>query len=253
MPRTGLLLVGHGSRDAATRLEHDTLEGRVREAFPDHVVASGFIELSEPPLSKALSEMAVRCDRVVVVPLLLFTGGHMQRDVPAAIEQAKRAAPNTQFVVTAPFGTSDTTLQLASTRVREAMASVSDGTVLLIGRGAAEEQAQREFQSVRNALEAMHPAWQFEVAYCGVQQPSVPIALQALASAGARHVVVLPYLLFTGRLLQGIVAAVTQVRADRVGSEIVLCPQLGPDVVVAVADAVRTACRVEGPPGLPKS
>jgi len=247
MSRAGLLLVGHGSRDPATRLEHDALEAKLSEEFPDCTVASGFIELSEPPLLEALSQLARECERVVVVPLLLFTGGHMQRDVPKAIAEVQRLCPNTEFAVTAPFGTSNTTLQLASTRLSEAMASASTGTVLLIGRGAAEEEAQREFQRVLRALEAKYPAWQFDVAYCGVQEPDVPTALRQLAATSVGRVVVLPYLLFTGRLLQSITHAVSQARAEHPNTDFVLCSHLGPDVVAAVRRGISAVSGGAGP------
>lgn len=247
MSRTGLLLVGHGSRDPATRVEHDALEAKLREAFPSHTVASGFIELSEPPLIDALTELSQRCGRVVVVPLLLFTGGHMQRDVPRAIAEVQRVFPTTEFLVTKPFGTSPLAVQLASERLGEAMATASSGTVLLIGRGAAEDEARREFQSVRHALEAKHPAWQFEVAYCGVQQPSVPVALRDLGAAGTQDVVVLPYLLFTGRLLQSIAHAVSQARVEHVNSDFRLCSHLGPEAAAAIRGGVSAVADREAP------
>lgn len=238
MSRAGLLLVGHGSRDPATRLEHDALEAKLREEFPDHTVASGFIELSDPPLIDALSQLAHACERVVVVPLLLFTGGHMQRDVPKAIADVQRLCPNTEFAVTAPFGTNPITLQLASARLADAETDVA-GTVLLIGRGAAESEARREFQGVLQGLRTQHANRRFEVAYCGVQQPDVPTALRDLAAAGVERVVVLPYLLFTGRLLQSITHAVSQARTEHPNTNFVLSAHLGSDAVGAIADGLQ--------------
>lgn len=252
MSRAGLLLVGHGSRDPATRLEHDALEAKLREAFPGHTVVSGFIELSEPPLVDALSQLARDCERVVVVPLLLFTGGHMQRDVPVAIAKVQHLYPTTQFAVTAPFGTSPVTVQLASARLSHA-APDATGTVLLIGRGAAEEDAQREFRSVLHELRTQHPSRRFAVAYSGVQQPDVPTALRELARTGADRVVVLPYLLFTGRLLQSIAHAVSQARADHGNTDFVQCSHLGPDAAASVVDAVRPAFPIDRRVTLPKS
>jgi len=238
---TGLLLVGHGSRDPLTRQEHNDLEARMREHFPEWRVASGFIELSDPPLAVALTALAQRCDRVVVAPLLLFAGGHMQRDVPLALIEAQRAAPQTQFVISEPLGLSVHTLDLAVERLgrheREGVASVC----LVVGRGAAERVAQESFQQVVDTLASRRPHHHYAVAYCGVQAPSVFDALDAHARQGCSHAIVVPYLLFTGTLHQEIGRAVAGVRKQHPSIDVDLAGHLGPAAARAVAAQVSLA------------
>lgn len=236
----GLLLVGHGSRDPLTRVEHDELEARMRMLFPEWHVASGFIELSDPPLAVALAQMAQVCERVVVAPLLLFSGGHMQRDVPRAVTEAQRVAPHTQLVISEPFGLSAHVIDLAAERIRrherEGIASVC----VVVGRGAAEIGAQQGFDQAVEQLASRAPQHQYSVAYCGVQEPNLLDALEAVARAGCAHVIVVPYLLFTGTLHQEIGRAIVNVRTRYPSTEMVLAGHLGP----AAADAVATQVRV---------
>ena len=235
------MLVGHGSRDAQTRVEHDALEARMRAQFPHLHVASGFIELSEPPLSLALEQIAHACEHVVVAPLLLFAGGHMQRDVPNAIAHAQAQVPRTRFVVTEPFGLSAYVLQLASARIAGQLVPGESTTIVLVGRGAAEPGAQQSFQRVRQCLADRHPAHRFVTAYCGVQQPDVATVLRELRESGAQRVLVKPYLLFTGRLLNEIASAVQAARAQQPTLQITLCNHLGPDIAPALVEALAAA------------
>lgn len=239
--RRGLLLVGHGSRSPSTRVEHDALELRMRGFFPEWRVASGFIELSDPPLAIALTELAQACDQLVVSPLLLFSGGHMQRDVPHAVEQARRVAPQTQIVVSDPFGLEPHAIGLASERLRRHQRVGSPSAVLVVGRGATEAQSQQEFQRVVAEVERRHASHSVEVAYCGVQAPNVTDALTALAAAGREHVIVVPYLLFTGRLLSEVALAVDAANQRHGSMRVELAGHLGPDAADAVVARVRAA------------
>lgn len=239
--RDGLLLVGHGSRDPSARMEHDALEALVRAAFPRSQVESGFIELSEPPLSLALNALAQACDRVVVVPLLLFVGGHMQRDVPRAIAEAQQRSPRTRFAISQPFGREPAAVQRAVDNLQAHVRSGAQSASLLVGRGAAESEAQQGFMDVARQLAQRAPTFDHAQAYCGVQQPNVADALDALANSGAGQVVVVPYLLFAGKLLRDIEATIVDARQRHPGIEITRASHLGPTVIDAVVASIEGA------------
>lgn len=238
---TGLLLVGHGSRDPLTRIEHDALQAQLCSSFVDWRVASGFIELSDPPLIDALTRLALSCDRVVVAPLLLFAGGHMQRDVPRAVVDAQRAAPNTLFVISEPFGLSAQVIDLVADQIRRRERGADATVCLVVGRGASEVSAQQAFQQAIAHLASRRPQHRYTVAYCGVEQPTVRGALETLAQSGCAHVIVVPYLLFTGTLHKDIERAVVDVGRQHPSLEIELAGHLGPAVVDAVAAQIRLA------------
>ena len=89
---TGLLLFAHGARDARWREPFDRLLERVRLGH-DGPVQLAFLEFMQPDLTAAavaLTEAGAR--RIVVVPVFLGTGGHLRRDLPAMLEQARAAA-----------------------------------------------------------------------------------------------------------------------------------------------------------------
>lgn len=248
----GLLLVGHGSRDPMARAEHDVLQALLAQTFVDWTVESGFIELSDPPLSTALTQLMARCDVVVVVPLLLFSGGHMQRDIPRVVAEAQRHAPGTQVLSCEPFGVlpetidvmADQIAQAASAAIGDARGTPSAVTCLVVGRGASEEEAQAGFAHVMAELSARFPAYRFAAAYAGVQAPSVASALDTCAQARPRLLIVAPYLLFTGTLHRDLSDAIRDAQHDHPNVPIVLARHLGPaaiDAVVAGVNAVLDA------------
>lgn len=79
MSRTGMLILGHGSREASANAEFEHFVGMYRARRPELEVAHAYVELAEPLLDSALQELARRADRVVVLPLFLFAGTPVAR------------------------------------------------------------------------------------------------------------------------------------------------------------------------------
>jgi sirohydrochlorin cobaltochelatase len=65
---TGLLIVGHGSRDSQANLEFEALVAAYRLARPTLTVTHGYVELAQPSLAMALHDLAQQTDTVVVLP-----------------------------------------------------------------------------------------------------------------------------------------------------------------------------------------
>jgi len=88
---TGLLLFAHGARDARWREPFDRLLERVQRGH-DGPVQLAFLEFMQPDLTAAAVALkAAGAKRIVVVPVFLGTGGHLLRDLPGMLEQARAA------------------------------------------------------------------------------------------------------------------------------------------------------------------
>jgi sirohydrochlorin cobaltochelatase len=89
---TGLILFGHGARDARWREPFDRLLSVVgeRHAGP---VSLAFLEVMQPDLPTACSTLVERgATRIVVAPVFLGTGGHLRKDLPRLIASARAQA-----------------------------------------------------------------------------------------------------------------------------------------------------------------
>ena len=106
---SGLLLFAHGARDERWREPFDRLLEQVRRGH-DGPVELAFLELMQPDLATAVGTLAASgVSRIVVVPLVLGTGGHLRRDLPRLLELARQAA-GVEIVAVAAAGEQDDVL-----------------------------------------------------------------------------------------------------------------------------------------------
>jgi len=80
--RPGLLVAAHGTEVPAGSATTAALVAAVRAARPDLPVSLCFLDVAAPSLTEALDTAR---GPLVVLPLLLSTGYHVQTDIPAAV------------------------------------------------------------------------------------------------------------------------------------------------------------------------
>jgi len=249
-PRTGYLLVGHGTRDTHGQAEFHATVALVAAACPDAIVQPCFLELVEPSISDAIARLAkAGVERVVVAPLLLFAAGHAKRDVPEAIDAADRRFPQMRFVQAAHLGCHEDLLELSARRFRDAAAvlepsatAVVDAETLaaktlwiMVGRGSLDAEATTEFErftELRRGRTPVAAAWN---AYLAMAKPSLREVLARAEAAEYARIVVQPHLLFSGELLvaaRDLVRGSARQTPDR---EWRFASHLGPDNLVAAA------------------
>ncbi|WUH94141.1 sirohydrochlorin chelatase [Streptomyces sp. NBC_00433] len=203
MTPPALLLVGHGTRDAAGAAAFRDFVAQLGDANPELAVGGGFIELSPPPLADSVAAMAGAGVRhFAAVPLVLVSAGHAKGDIPAALAREERRHPGTSFAYGRPLGPHPGLLSVLERRVDEALAGAdrAGATVLLVGRGSTDPDANAEvFKAARLLWEGRGYAG-VETAFVSLAEPSVAAGLERCRRLGARTVVVLPYFLFSGVL-----------------------------------------------------
>ncbi len=253
MSRPALLLVGHGTRSAVGVEEYFALAERVRSLAPDLKVGTGFIELSPPPISVAVADLAAAgADAVVVVPLVLFGAGHAKTDVPASIAAARAGFPALRFTYAAALGVDADLLAVVDERLDATVAPSDrrDTAVLLVGRGSSDPDANADLAKVARLLWEGRPYPLVEVCFVGITAPRLPEGLERCRRLGASRIAVVPYFLFTGVLEERIRAQATAFAAAHPDVAVTVTRYLGPDDRVArlvldrYADAVRGETRM---------
>lgn len=200
-----LLIAGHGTADTEGAEQFRRFVKRVgtRVEVP---VAGGFIELSPPPLAEAVSGLVDGGGRrLATVPLMLVAAGHAKGDIPAALARERQRHPGLSFAYGRPLGPHPAILALLRERLAEAGAD-PDSTVLLVGRGSTDPDANAEVAKVARLLAETTDVAGVEYAFVSLAPPDTPVALERCRRLGARRVVVLPYFLFTGVLPQRVAA-----------------------------------------------
>lgn len=241
MANAAWLIVGHGTRDPEGRAQFQELVAQVRAARPGEQVESGFLELQPPDIAQALDELAARgVTQIRLVPALLFAAGHARRDLPEAIDAARRRHPQLTIVQQDVLGCHPRLLALSAQRFDEALAGGAPGDsaatlLLLVGRGSLDPTATAELYRFARLRSELRPVGRCDVAFLAMAEPRVEPALAAVAEAGFPRVVVQPHLLFQGELSRRLAELVEQARREAPAIDWRLAEVLGPQAAVCWA------------------
>ncbi len=100
----GVVLVGHGTRDAVGTEQFFQLSNRLAELLAPIPVEPALLEFQEPTIPQAWRSLVSRGVRHIhVAPLLLFAAGHAKDDIPDAINQCALQTPDISWDQTGPL------------------------------------------------------------------------------------------------------------------------------------------------------
>ncbi|MEE2744462.1 MAG: CbiX/SirB N-terminal domain-containing protein, partial [Bdellovibrionota bacterium] len=128
------ILVGHGSRNSETIKEFNTFQNKILEKIPHLNWAFGFLEYSGPSIEKVISKVvAENPEKIVLVPLFLFSSKHVKKDIPKVIQNFKY----NNFVLLDSFKVNSPLINLLTQRVKESSGHKKKMRALVVvGRGA---------------------------------------------------------------------------------------------------------------------
>ena len=222
---TPLLLVGHGTRDAAGVAAYLDFVARVDTMLRPRgaAVSGGFIELSAPPLKDAVEDLLNAGHRhLAAVPLVLVSAGHAKGDIPGAMQREQTRHAGLTYAYGRPLGPHPLLLDTLAARVDVALeGEPREGTaVVLVGRGSTDPDANAEVHKVARLLWEGRGYDFVETAFVSLAWPSVLEALERARRLGARRVVVAPYFLFPGVLPDRVAHQATQYAEDCPGLDV---------------------------------
>lgn len=214
-----ILLVGHGSREISGNDEIEAFAAQWRQRRPDWHIQVCFIEFSEITMRVGLQRAAENSRRVLVIPLILNAAGHVKMDIPQAIETARHQFPQVQFLYAPHLTACEPLLTVIKRRLKSAMQSLdmpdpSTTGVLLLGRGSSDRLANGEMAKMARYLMEETDHELVDIAFTGITYPRLEKVVQRHSLLGMTQIVVLPYYLFNGTLVERIKRQVEHLKAQ---------------------------------------
>ena len=214
MSRTGVMICGHGSRDADACAEFAQVVHLIEHALPEYPVAMGYLEFARPIIREGLDRLRDQgVGHVLAVPGMLFAAGHVKNDVPSVLN-AYAAEHGLRLEMGRDLGIDGKLLAAARDRIDAALRSgqsdvgLDQTCLLVVGRGTSDSDANGNVAKVARMLWEGIGFAHAEIGYSGVAHPRTEVALERAARLGFRRIVVFPYFLFTGVLVRRIYRAV---------------------------------------------
>ncbi len=120
--KTGVIVLAHGSKVRTGNEGLFKIVEMLRAMGKWDMVEAGFLQLAKPGLTEVVEDLIGReVKRVVVMPLLLFSGNHVLKDIPEEIDNERKKFPDVDFCYAKNIGADERIAQIANDRIEEAV------------------------------------------------------------------------------------------------------------------------------------
>ncbi len=207
--KSTILLVGHGSRHTPGNVEIDEFAAQWAKKNPQWRIETCFIEFADVLLDQGLDTAANDSEQVIIIPLILNAAGHVKMEIPHHIDKARQRHPEIEFIYARHIGATDQILTILKRNLRKVMAKMDmpdpkTTGVILLGRGSSDRIANGEVAKMARWLFEESDHELVDIAFTGITHPRLESVVQRHAKLGMTQIVVLPYYLFTGTLIERI-------------------------------------------------
>ncbi|RTZ62609.1 MAG: sirohydrochlorin chelatase [Aquificaceae bacterium] len=211
MSDPAILVIGHGSRSVSAVEEFHQVAAQLKQRFPQRLVETGFLEFATPVIATGLEKLIAQGAKDIIgVPGMLMAAGHAKNDIPSEINTLMAANPGVTIRYATELGVDAKMIRAAAARIEEAETQFGDNyerkdtLLMVVGRGASDPDANSNICKITRMLEeGMGFGWA-TTSFSGVTTPLVDAALERAHGLGFKKVLLFPYFLFSGRLIDRI-------------------------------------------------
>ncbi|PLR83025.1 sirohydrochlorin chelatase [Bacillus canaveralius] len=198
-----ILYIGHGTRSKKGVADVKEFLQKVTPRVDAPIQEIAFLELTEPLISEGFRRCVERgATEITVVPLFLLAAGHIKADIPNALEPLLKQYSDVKVNVADPFGVQGGILDAIAVLVKETIMDLcSLDSILIVGRGSSDPGIPAAFNEIAAGIEERLAIQQVHVCYLAASRPLLDEGLDVVCGNAAGRVIVIPYLLFDGILL----------------------------------------------------
>lgn len=237
----GVLYVSHGSRVEEARKEAESFLHKVHEHVDVELGEVCFLELAKPTIGEGVERLVkAGATKIAVIPVLLLRAGHYYKDVPQEIEKAKQKFPFIEVSYGEPLGVQDRIVDVLVDRIASVPKASSNVQLLLVGRGSLNPETKQAIGEVTQILEKK-TGYPVENCYLAACSPTFEEGLQTVSAIKAEETIVVPYLWFTGLLIQSMEERIEELHSQFPSISLSHYLQDHPIMVHALKDRVDQA------------
>jgi len=251
MPKKiGVMICGHGSRSQAAVDQFSSFVGKLPQYLPDWPIEFGYLEFANPVIRDGLDRLRnLGCNHILAVPGMLFAAMHVKNDIPSVLNAYSKEF-GIQVGYGRDLGIDANMIGAASARVEEAITKADEnGTqisrketcLVVIGRGSSDPDANSNISKITRLVKEQTKIGWCETGYSGVTFPLVEPCLEQVVKLGFKRIVVFPYFLFSGVLMDRIYGFTDMVASQHKNIQFVKADYLNdhPLVLTTLAERVK--------------
>lgn len=221
----GILYVAHGTRLKQGVEEAKLFVSELNNHLPIQIQEIAFLEFQTPTMEDACEQLIQKgVTTIYLFPLLLFAAGHAKDDIPKIIAKVRRKYPHITIYNMGVLGVSAELAQIVANRVKVNHLDNRETEWILIGRGSKDPYAYRDFLKMKEKI-AKRLQVNLTVSFLAAHPIRVEEAVRQAKKEGKRQIVLIPYLLFSGRLMKRLEKLQREEQSSK--CMITLCPSIG--------------------------
>ena len=209
LTKLGICICGHGSRHKLAVKEFSNLSKSLEARLNGIPLEFGYLEFARPIIREGLDKLVAQSvNRIIAIPAMLFAAGHAKNDIPALLKEYS-LEKGVKIDYGRELGVNNLMVGAAGSRINDVIQSsrpfpLEQTLLVVVGRGSSDPDANSNVAKItRMLVEGFGFGWG-ETVFSGVTFPLVEPGLRQAVRLGFRRIIVFPYFLFSGVLINRI-------------------------------------------------
>ncbi|MGD1700673.1 sirohydrochlorin chelatase [Dapis sp. BLCC M229] len=226
-----LLLIGHGTRDAEGKQTFLDFVAAYQNLDKSRPVIPCFLELTGPTIQEGVDKCVEQgYTELSALPILLFAARHNKFDITNELDRARQRHPQIKFYYGRHFGITPKILELWRSRLKEldkTNFNCSETVLLFVGRGSSDPDANGDVYKLARMLWEGSNYLTVETCFIGITHPRLEEGFRRARLYQPQRIIVLPYFLFTGVLVNKIFDITAQQQEQYPDISMTCLPEMG--------------------------
>jgi len=231
-----LLAIGHGTKNERGRQTFLDFVETYQQLDTSRPVIPCFLELTEPTIQQGVEAcIAQGYTEISALPILLFAARHNKFDVTNELDRARSPYPQLSFSYGRHFGITPKIIELWRDRLVELDTPINnprnisraDTVLLFVGRGSSDPDANGDVCKLARIMWEGSGYKTVETCFIGISHPRLDEGFLRAYLYQAKRIIVLPYFLFTGTLMEKIFEITAQQQEQYPDIDFACLPEMG--------------------------